>query len=135
MNRKNGWIVNHDSLLEGCYHEMGHILATLYYFPNDERIRCISFSKQQKGCFKFNTNYNDYQWSLPRQLDAFIMFCVGGGVFQQMMKVVYGRFKKFSVMNVFSRIGLYFNRRKYLIKHVQCPYKGMEERLVKVRVS
>ena len=27
MNRRNVGIANHESLLEGCYHEMGHVLA------------------------------------------------------------------------------------------------------------
>lgn len=114
MNRTNVGFANHDSVLEGCYHEMGHVLATLLFFPDDGRIKGISFSKLPNGRFQIYTSYNDYKWTLPSQLNALIMCCIGGGIFQQ-MKMLSRNYTK-----------VYFCD---LDRRVKCPYEGMEEDL------
>lgn len=125
MNGGNVSIANIESLLEGCYHEMGHVLATLHYFPNGEAVMSISFVKKQNGGFCFYTNYQEIQWSFPSQIEALIMCCIGGGIFQQ-IKLLNCKLKKHPVFDVLSYIRLHYGLRKYLIKHTQCPIDGME---------
>lgn len=118
MNREGAF---YESLLEGCYHEMGHVLATLHYFPDEEKINRISFAKQQNGGFQFDTNFHEVSWSLPSQLEAFVMISIGGGIFQQ-MKMKYGDFKKFSESNQCPVDVL----REFFSKQIKCPIDGME---------
>lgn len=119
---------DYESVLEGCYHEMGHVLATLHYFPDEDRIKSISFTRQQNGSFHFDTNMKEYQWSLPSQLEALIMCYIGGGVFQQ-MKMTYNKLKKHPIIQMRSYLRLQSYPRKYLIEHTKCPYEGMEDDL------
>lgn len=81
-------------VIEGCYHEIGHIIATMIFFPNDnERIQGISFSRVGKGHpYRLNVHLNEHKWSLPSQLEACIMIHISGGIFQQ-MKTTYNRFR------------------------------------------
>ena len=112
-------------LMEGCYHEMGHVLAALHYFPNEDRIEGITFTKNPNGSFGFNTTFNSSKWPILGNKEALIMCCIGGGIFQQ-MKMLYGKLKKHSLFNILSYIRLHYGLRKYLIGHIQCPYEGME---------
>ena len=108
----------HDLLIEGCYHEMGHVLATLLFFPEGNRIKGISFSKQTNGSFGFDTIYNEFKWSFPSQTEALIMGCISGGVFQQ--------------MKMLNRRNPGINHEN-LLKRVKCPYEGMEGDLAYLR--
>ena len=119
---------NRKSYLEGCYHEMGHVLATLLCVPEEDRIKGISFSRQPNGGFKFETNYKKYQWKFPRQVDALIMCCIGGGVFQQ-MKLLYGVCKGKSEFNSKSQITAQFDLKDYLSQNVKSIIEGMEDDL------
>ena len=101
----------HDSLLEGCYHEMGHVLATLHYFPDDNRIKGISFSKNPNGSFGYDTIYNQFKWSFPSQIEGLIMSCIGGGIFQQ-MKMFYRKNQSIDDGD--------------LLNQIKCPFDGME---------
>lgn len=121
MNRRNVGMVIRESLLEGCYHEMGHVLAMLHFFPDEERVESISFAKKASGGFGFDMNSHEVSWSLPKQKDAFIMCFIGGGIFQQ-MKMKYGELKKHSE---FSQCPVDVLR-GYFSKFVKCPIEGME---------
>ena len=121
MNRRNVGIANYESLLEGCYHEMGHVLATLHFFPDEERVDSISFARKSREGFSFDTIYNKSHWSFNGQREALIMCCIGGGVFQQ-MKMKYGELKKHSEFNLCPVDVL----RGYFSKFVKCPIEGME---------
>ncbi len=117
MNRGGNF---YESLIEGCYHEMGHVLAALHYFPDEERVESISFARKLSGGFGFDTNCQN-RWSLPSQKEALIMCSIGGGIFQQ-MKLKYGELKKHPEFNKCSTDVL----REYFSKFIKCPIEGME---------
>ena len=121
VKKEDASVVFYQSLLEGCYHEMGHVLAALLFFPKEERIESVSFAKKPNGGFGFNTNYHVIQWSLPSQKEALIMCSIGGGIFQQ-MKMIYNDIKGHSDFCQWSVSAL----RDHLYKNIKCPNDGME---------
>ena len=71
-------------LIEGCYHEMGHIIAAMTLFPNDKRIKGISFSrKNNKYPYIFNTELDFQCEFLLEHIESCMMMYICGGVFQQ----------------------------------------------------
>ena len=80
-------------LIEGCYHEMGHIIAAMTLFPNDKRIKGISFSrKNNKYPYIFNTELDFQCEFLLEHIESCTMMYICGGVFQQ-MKTIYNKYK------------------------------------------
>ena len=112
--------------IEGCYHEIGHIIATMIFFPNDnERIQGISFSRVGKGHpYRLNVHLNEHKWSFPSQLEACIMIHFSGGIFQQ-MKTIYNRFR--CVLSKLSDSNLEIFFQKVIKSQVSGMEKDLEE--------
>lgn len=127
MKRKND-ATNINDLIDGCYHELGHIIATLIYFQDGKGLKGLSFNPNIK--YPFSAAYNDYQWTFPNEVQAFFMITIGGGVFQQMHHIQEdlsnGRIK-YSVIDKLINI---FSPQRALIrffsKRVTVSYPGME---------
>ena len=115
-------------VIEGCYHEMGHIIANMIFFPNDNnRIQGISFSRVGKGHpYRLSVNLNEFQWSLPSQLEACIMTNISGGIFQQ-MKTIYNRFRCILDKLSDSNLEIFFQ------KVIKSQVSGMEEDLKEIK--
>ena len=115
-------------VIEGCYHEMGHIIANMIFFPNDNnRIQGISFSRAGKGHpYRLSVNLNEFQWSLPSQLEACIMTNISGGIFQQ-MKTIYNRFRCILDKLSDSNLEIFFQ------KVIKSQVSGMEEDLKEIK--
>ena len=113
-------------VIEGCYHEMGHIIANMIFFPNDnERIQGISFSRVGKGHpYRLNVHLNQHKWSLPSQLEACIMIHISGGIFQQ-MKTTYNRFR--CILDKLSACNLEIFFRKAIRSQVSGMEMDLEE--------
>lgn len=81
------------NLIEGCYHEIGHIIAAMILFPNDKRIKGISFSRKNNKCaYIFNTELDFHCEFLIEHIELCTMMYICGGVFQQ-MKTIHNKYK------------------------------------------
>lgn len=81
----NNTTIPKDALLEGCYHEIGHIISAFLCFPDKEIVQCFGFYKTYNGGYKFDvrTNPDSIKFHYT-QLELYAIFCLSGGIFQQM---------------------------------------------------
>ena len=82
----NDTIISEDALLDGCYHEIGHIISAFLCFPDKKIVQCFGFYKTYNGGYKFDvrTNLDSISFHYT-QLDLYAIFCLSGGIFQQMV--------------------------------------------------
>lgn len=138
-NEKDALELTKENLLEGCYHEMGHVLASLITFPKDRKVQSIQFAFNHTNPYEegFKTVYKLFQWNFPGQWDAFCLSNMGGGVFQQMKRLYNGLQNGSFRMNIVERIMSKSDPDKallhFFIRKTKPQICGMEEDIKELR--
>ena len=74
-------------LKEGVYHEIGHVLATLLCFPNENWVHSISLERSSANYCGVSTVYDHMGIKDVTQFAPFVITALAGGVFQQMKAI------------------------------------------------
>ena len=105
-----------DTLKEGVYHEIGHVIATFLCFPNEDRVRSISLERSSANYCGVSTMYDYLGVKDETQFDPFVITALAGGVFQQMKAIQ----RSFS-----TRVISYLIGNRLLLKYYQLNVKEM----------
>ena len=74
-----------EQLRVAVYHEIGHAIATLLYFPHSERMKGIEIVRNANGSYGFDTDFSSHNCKPDTELHGMTMIAFAGGVFQQMI--------------------------------------------------
>ena len=121
--------INSDSLIDGCYHEIGHILSTILCFPDEtDIVYGFVFERTSRFGLGFNTNINpDSLQFLFDHVDLFAIMCLSGGVFQQMHRLNKNNAYKLSIDNLSQSFELLHGMVKANIDGMQADYSLLEQ--------
>lgn len=103
------------SLFDGIYHELGHIIAEIVYFPDTSTIEGMALVRQPNGAYKFNTIKSYHPWQHPKHMQACAMICMCGGIFQQIKNIDITHVN----YNWAERFVSYFSKKRALISYLQ----------------
>lgn len=102
--------INREELMIGCYHEIGHIIADLFYFPQHPKVEGVIFSKRRRLESK-----RELKWVFPQEKEACAMTLIAGGVFQQMKTLDISQ----DNYNAHEKLLNFFSKRIALIRYLQ----------------
>lgn len=121
-----------DSLREGIYHEIGHVIGTWLCFPHEERLRGICLKMNPNGSYGLCVEYiEDIKFDYRTQLDAFTCSSLAGGVFQQMKNVQLSLNKGQLKYSLIETLVNHFNKDRaflmFIYRNVNPYDKGMDK--------
>jgi hypothetical protein len=96
------------------YHEIGHTIATLIFYPQNERMLGIEIVKSQNGGYKFDTSLRSLNFKPETELHGMTMIPFAGGVFQQMIYLSQALNEDIFKFNLKERLVSVFDKYKAL---------------------
>lgn len=128
-----------ENFKEGIYHEIGHALATIVEYEDDNRLSSIKMKKKDNGSYGFVTNWNSGPLLKDKnELLSLTVVAFAGSVFQQMISCYSSYVKGRLCFNLIERLVSLFNKKHalqmFFERHVAERNEGMLQDLALITV-